>query len=189
MIKKTSPNKIWKIILKSKPLRVLSSLCIVFIVFILIFITAGNIYSNKILANQGEIKQTKSTITSLQSIIEFGKEGEIDNDLLEAKQFAEYQEVIPFITYMEGLFSAVDPKAELTIKSKEEQIFIDHYADYKVGLKVGQKKELFYKALDELYNSQYITQFTNFTMNYKPLEDGSEIKLSNVEFTVRLFLK
>jgi len=189
MIKKISLNKIWTIILKSRPLRVLSFLCAVFIVLILAFVIVGSIYSNKIIASQNEIEQTKSTLANLQSIIEFSQEGEIDNALLEAKQFAEYQEVIPFITYLEGLFTAVDPKAELTIKSREEQIFIDHYADYKVSLKIGQKKELFYKAFDELYNSKYITQLTNFAMNYKPTEDGETTQLSDAEFTIRLFLK
>ena len=189
MIKKISPNKIWKIILKSKPLRVLSFLCAVFIAFILIFVTIGNIYSNKIIASQSEIEQTKNTITSLQSIVDPGKDGEIDNELLEAKQFSDYQEVIPFITYLEGLFTAVDPKAELTIKSREEQIFIDHYADYRVSLKIGQKKDLFFRAFDELYNSQYITHLTNFAMRYKPSENSEITQLSDAEFTIRLFLK
>ena len=189
MIKKISPNKIWQIISKSRPLRVLGFLCIAFIIIILIFITISSIYGGKITASRNEIEQTKSTLANLQSIIEFGQEGEIDNELLESKQFADYQEVIPFITYLEGLFTAIDPKAELTIKSREEQIFIDHYADYKVSLKIGQKKELFYKAFDELYNSKYITQLTNFAMNYKPTEDSEKNQLSDVEFTIRLFLK
>ena len=66
---------------------------------------------------------------------------------------------------------------------------MDHFADYQVRLKTGQNKELFFRALEELYNSRFITHMLNFELDYKPAEDGKFNRLNQVEFVVRLFLK
>ncbi len=96
---------------------------------------------------------------------------------------------IPARTFLENLFSAVDPDAEIIIKSKENQIFIDHFADYTVKLEIKEKKDLFYMALDELDKSRFIINILGFSMNYKPAEDRSINQLDEAELTIRLFLR
>lgn len=188
MIEKITINKIWKIILKRKSLRVLGFLSVIFILLTIASVVADNSYKNKNVANKNEIQQTKDTLVNLQLLAAAEEEGLIDDKLSQIKLFAEYEEVIPFITYLESLFTMIDPEAELTIKSQEKQIFIDHFADYKIILKIGAKKDLFFMALDELYNSRYITKLINFTMNYKRDEDYTN-QFTNAEITIRLYLK
>jgi len=182
MIEKITISKIWKIILKRKSLRVFGFLSVIFILLTIASVVADNSYKNKNIANRNEIQQTKDTLMNLQLL------AAKDDELSQFKEFAEYEEVIPFITYLESLFTMVDPKAELTIRSQEKQIFIDHFADYKIILKIGAKKDLFFMALDELYNSRYINKLINFTMNYKPDEDNAS-QFTNAEITIRLYLK
>ena len=113
----------------------------------------------------------------------------IKEDLFQKKSFANYEEVVPFIAFLESLFTVIDPDAEVIIKSKENQIFIDHFADYTVYFEVNENKELIFKALDELDKSRFIINILNFSMDYKPAGDENLNQLSEVELVIRLFLK
>lgn len=188
-MKEKSFAKILPIVKKNKMLRTLSLLSIVFLVITVALIVIAFSYGEKTQANQSEIEKNLATFENLQSLIQQESGTSAKNALLQKKSFAEYEEVIPFITFLENLFAVIDPKVEITIKSHENQIFMDHFADYQIRLKAGQNKELFFKALEELYESRFITHMLNFEMDYKPTEDGKFNQLSQIEFVVRLFLK
>ena len=188
-MKEKSLIKILPIVRKNKMLRTLSILSVVFLIIIVAVFAVTLSYKEKTQASQSEIEKNLATLEDLQDLIQQESESSTENDLSQKKSFAEYEEVIPFITFLESLFSVIDPKTEITIKSHENQIFIDHFADYQVLFKAGQSKELFFKALEELHDSRFITHIINFELDYKPAEDGQFNKLNQVELVIRLFLK
>jgi hypothetical protein len=180
-----------KIILKNKTLRVMALSCAVFVLLSIIFLFMYSSYRQKIADNDIRIEQAQQTLANLQYLATLEKQeagDTIENSLFAKKSFVGYEEVIPFISMLESLFTMIDPKAEITIRSQEEQIFTDHFADYSVRLKIDDKKELFYKALDELYNSRFVTKITDFTMQYKAAEESNKNEFSEIEFIIRLYL-
>ncbi|MBU0577991.1 hypothetical protein KJ742_06600 [Patescibacteria group bacterium] len=181
-------KKTGKLILKKRVLRILTLLNVVFLIVSIVFLSLFLSYYKKVKENETKIVQTQQTLADLQYLVEIDFNGQIDSDILDEKSFAQYDEVIPFITLLESLFSVIDPQADITIKSQEKQIFIDHYADYRIVLDMNEKKDLFLKALDELYNSSFITKITSFTMNYRQDDDGLTHKLNEVDFVIRLYL-
>lgn len=176
---------------KNRWLRVLSILSVLFLLFSITFTVSFFHYRKRAKAVYTEIERSKTTYAGLESLLSMEEEPlkDTEDNYADRKAFAPYEEVVPFISLLESLFTTVDPKAEITIKSREEQIFIDHFADYGVKLKIGQNKDLFFKALDELSNTRYIAKWISFNVHYKSLEDGSQNTLAEAEFTVRLFLK
>jgi len=115
----------------------------------------------------------------------------IQQSLFEKKSFSSYDEVIPFIAYLEKLFSAIDPEAQITIKSQEGQIFLDHFADYNVDLKMKPEgRDWLYKALDQLYGSRFIVKPMSFTMYYNPPASGTgNSELQEIILVLRLYIK
>ena len=87
------------------------------------------------------------------------------------------------------LFGLIDPKAKISIKNEEKQILTNRYADYEITLTIGKKKELLFKALNELYQSAYLTRITNFNMEYNPIKNKEESELKKVNFTIRLYFE
>jgi len=187
-VSKLISKKTGKLILKKKVLRILVLLSIIFFIISTTFIYLSFSYQKKIKENKTEISQAQQTLDDLQYLVEIDFNSQIESDILNEKSFANYDEVIPFITLLESLFSVIDPKAEITIKSQEEQIFLDHYADYKINLEINEKKDLFFQALDELYNSNFVTKIMSFTMNYKPNDTETVHELNEVDFVIRLYL-
>lgn len=179
--------KTLSIILKSKTLRVFSILSITFLILSITLASFAHSYENKIKTNDTKVQLTQKKLSDLQYLVNIETESD-DDEILELKSFATYEEVIPFITFLESLFAIIDPNSEVTLKSNEKQIFIDHFANYKVNLETGTKKELFFKALDELHNTQFITKLMGFTMNYRPTENNGGNELYEVEVDIRLFL-
>jgi len=162
---------------------------VIFIIFIIVFLTESSVYGKKIDVNNLKIKQNEESLQSLQNLIlNTNKNNDIDLNVFQNKSFADYDEVIPFIALLESMFAPVDPQAEISVKSQQDQIFLNHYADYKINLKFTQK-DLLYKALEELYSSRFITKITDFSMNYSQSEDGKINNFTSFEFTIRLFLK
>ncbi len=135
-----------------------------------------------------EISKNEQLLKSLQQLAMSKGAGDAGNNLFSNKSFAEYDEVIPFVAYVEGLLSEADPAAEVSIKSNEDQIFIDHFADYLVNLKI-KNKEAFFAAMDELHTSKFVVKLLNFSMNYKPREERGNNEFSEAEFSLRLYLK
>jgi hypothetical protein len=189
MEKKTSLKIICNTIIKKKILRVLSSLILICVLFIVISLGIGNHFKNKIIAGKNEIEKNTKLLSELQNLAKGKPSKKAGDDTISKKQFAEYDEVVPFITFLESIFTLIDPGIQISIKSGDEAISINHFADYKISLKTDQKKELFFKALDELYNSSFITKFMDFSIGYKTMGEGEAAQLSDVNFTVRLFLK
>ncbi len=144
-------------------------------------------YEGKVELNREEIASNETLLKSLEAIAL--KEVVAEDETLGRKTFAEYEEVVPFISYIEGVFSEVDPKAEVSVRSKQEQIFIDHFADYIVRLKIDQNIDQLKGALEELNQSRYIINTLKLNMNYKPTGDEQLNYLNQVEFTIRLFLR
>lgn len=180
-------TKIWQIIIRSKILRSLTLLILLLISVIVILGTVFFAYQNKIELSRKEISSNQVLLKSLEAIAQ--KEVVAESESLKRKAFTEYEEVIPFISYVEGLFFEVDPKAEVAIRSKQEQIFIDHFADYTVQLKIDKNIEKLEKALSDLNQSRYITNILSLDMDYKPTGDEELNYLNQVRFTIRLFLK
>lgn len=184
-MKEKSLAKILPLVKKNKMLRTLSLLSVAFLVITGVLIVIAFSYEEKTQANQSEIEKNLTTLENLQTLIQEDPE----SDSSPKKSFAEYEEVIPFITFLENLFAVIDPKVEITIKSHESQIYIDHFADYQIRLKIGENKKIFFKALEELHESSFITHVLNFELDYKPEENEKLNQLSQVEFVIRLFLK
>lgn len=188
-MKKDIFKKIWQIVKWHKILRTSSLLSAIFLLFILILLLFGIFYSRQNDIYKNIIKQNKQTLSVLERLAAAQQSREkINGSLISSKSFAGSDEVVPFITYLEGIFSKADPKAEISFRSQENQIFIDHYADYKVSLKTAQD-QLLASALDKLYNSRYITNIMDFSMFYEAAGKNEKNTLNRVEFGVRLFLK
>ena len=182
-------SKIWPIIKKNKILRSLSLLIGLLVVLIVVLISTFLSYQKKIQINHEEIDKNLIFFEGLQNIAQAKTQESTENNLFQKKSFSSYEEVIPFIAFLENLFSVIDPDAEIVIKSREKQIFIDHFADYSVGLEVKGNKTLFYKALDELKQSRFIINILSFNMDYKPAGEERLNQLDEIEFAIRLFLK
>jgi len=184
-------KKMAEMVRKNRWLRVLLVLGILFLLFTIVFTYYFFIYRNRGEMLYADIEKNKASYTSLEAILNTKEAAPKDSkeNYSDKKAFADYEEVVPFISLLESLFSTVDHKAEITVKSREEQILTDHFADYNVNLKITQNKDLFFKALDELYNTRYIAKWMSFNVHYKTLENGTQNDLAEAEFVVRLFLK
>ncbi len=187
-MRKEKRFKTLRIILKNKTLRIFGVLCTAFLILSIILASLSYSWFEKITNNNSQIEISQKKLSDLQYLVNADAEEEDDDSILETKFFAEYEAVIPFITFLESLFSTIDPEAKIALKSNEKQILIDHFADYKINVDTSTKKDLFFKALDELFNTQFITKLTAFTMNYKPIENGEKNELYEVEFDIELFL-
>lgn len=181
--------KIWLIVKENKFLRSLCLLIGLLIVLIVVLMGTTSSYQQKTQVNHEEIDKNIILFKSLQNTAQAEAKEVAENNIFLKKSFASYEEVIPFIAFLENLFSAIDPDAAIIIKSREKQIFIDHFADYSVRLDVKGNKTLFYEALDELKQSRFIINVLSFNMDYKPAGEDRLSQLDEVEFVIRLFLK
>ncbi len=186
----TKKSRIWPIIKTSKILRSLNLLIALLIILIAVSAAFTLSYRNKYQANQEEILENEQAYENLQKVARADIRAFEEDDVFLKKSFADYEEVVPFIAFLESLFSVIDPEAEIVIKSTEKQIFVDHFADYTVQMNIDEeRKELLYKAFDELKKSRFITNLMEFEMDYKPVGEGEVNRLDRVGFSVRLFLK
>lgn len=188
-MKKDIFKKIWHIVKEHKALRTSVVLNAVFLLFILIFLLFSISYGRQNNIYKDTIKQNKQTLSNLQRMTTVMQNKEkISISPVSNKTFMSSDAVIPFITYLEGIFSKADSKAEISVKSQENQISTDHYADYKISLKNPHEK-LFFDSLDKLYDSSYITNMMVFSIFYDDTnKDGINI-MDRAEFDIRLFLK
>lgn len=185
----TSRNlkKLWPLIKQKKVLRTLSLMNSLFLVLIIVFLIVSASFSKAIGKNHETISQNESLLISLQQLVLNSNQDSMNATMYENKSFAEYDEVVPFVLFMESTFSSVDPQAEIAIKSSEDQIFIDHFADYGARVKIAEK-DAFFEALNSLHNSKYVVKILNFSMLYKQLEAKGQNQFTEVEFVVRLYL-
>ena len=172
-----------------RTLRTLSLLLFIFLVSTLTMAGLNVSYRDKIEVNQSEVSKNLQTLNQFQQMVDQEEEVHFASDLFQKKSFANYDEVIPFIALIENLFSTIDPKAEVTVRSQESQIFMDHYADYEVSVKIDGNVEALYKVLDEINDSRFITNLLEFTLDYKPVGEGQLNQMKIAQFSIRLFLK
>jgi len=164
-------------------------LAVIFLLLTSVFLLVNFSYGKKIQVNQKEIAKNEQALLALQRLILNSENGKgMDISLFQNKSFADYTEVIPFTALLENMFEKVDPEASISIKSHEDQIFADHFADYTIKLKV-ENKEALLKAVEDLYNSRFITKVMNFSMDYTPTQNGKNNELSGIELSLRLYLK
>ncbi len=191
----TERNRLAKafiIIKNNKFLRILNLLSLLMIFGIITLCVINNSYNDKTQANINQIQTSKQLQQSLEAVVqpaETAQTQQTEASILTKKSFAKYEEVIPFVAILENLFSAIDPESEISLKSKEDEISANHYADYTASLKMDSGKiPLFFQAFDELYNSKFITDITGFSISYSPESEGNPSELNRAEITIRLYL-
>jgi len=183
-------DKIGPIIKKSRFLRTLVLLCGIVVLLLVIFLVKGVSVHQEEAKIRSKIQANDLAFENLQKMAKEEEKKAFQQSLFEKKSFSSFEEVIPFIAYLEKLFSAIDPEAQITIKSQEGQIFLDHFADYNVDLKMKPaSKEWLFKAMDQLYGSRFIVKPMSFTMYYNPLEGEGKNELQEIILVIRLYLK
>jgi len=176
------------LIVNNRMLRVTTALTILFLAISITLGTVSRSYADKIASNESQIQTARFEIKKLQEIAMMSDSIYEDN-LSMGKRFAPYSEIVPYINLLESLFAIIDPNSKIDIKNEEKQIFINRFADYEVQLEIGTRKDIFFKALDELHKSKYLTRIIDMNMNYTPDENGENNKLNKVDLTVRLFFE
>jgi len=183
-------KKTIKIIKKDAVLRTLFLLLSIFLILIFIFLVFASSYKGKTNKNSKDVELNIQTLSQLEKIISVDQVDDINKEIALNKKFANYNQVVPFITYLEDLFSIIDPNAVILVKSLESQIFSDHFADYTITFKVNNNIDSMFSILDILYKSEYILKLMNFKMDYEQLETEEKTTnyLSEVYLKIRLYL-
>lgn len=188
---KNNTRKIGQIIKGDRVLRTLALLCVVFILCAVAFLWRGYANRKDERFQRGEIQKNELTFENLKKMAQAAeaKQG-AGSGFFEKKSFANFEEVIPFIAYLEKLFTPLDPEAQITIKSQEGQIFVDHFADYSIDLKINpEKRDYLFKAMDQLFLSRFIVKVMSFSMVYSPVEGKTTNDLKGVSVVIRLYIK
>jgi len=189
MIRDNLLTKVFLIIRGNKFLRTINVLNLIMILGVIALLYTNFSYGAKIQANISGIEASKQLAQSLDTTAQPSQATDTEESILTKKSFAKYENVIPFVAILENMFSVIDPESEVNIKGKEDEMYLNHYADYSVNLKVQKdKKPLFLQAFNELYNSKFITEVTSFSINYLPEIDESIENPDSADFTIRLYL-
>jgi len=187
---KTCAKKIWPIVRKSRVLRTLVLLAVAFIVIALTLLYIGKSYGREAQGRKAEIQSDELMLQKLKAMAKAGQEYAVQKEYFDKKSFAGFEEVIPFIAYLEKLLSPIDPEAQITIKSPEGQIYMDHFADYSIQFKIKpEARGILYRALDQIYLSRFIVKPLSFTLYYNPNEQTERNDLDEVLMILRLYLK
>lgn len=175
------------LIIQNKVLRI--SFLVISTMFILsiTLLYAGTSFAKKVQVNYGQIQDAQSQLIQLQKIVNTE-----DNEIAgktEGREFATYDQIVPFIGLLESLFAIIDSESKITVKNQESEIYINRYADYEIQLSPRGKMELFLKALKELHEAKYLTKIINFTLNYTPTKDGAANAIKDATLTIRLYFE
>jgi len=184
-------NKLKKIanaVLKNTIIRIMLLLTVLFVVIGGTLILTTFAFQNRLGSVESQILDTQKQIDNLQNTINTEETKPHDEKIIQ-RQFAPYEEIVPFISLLENLFGLIDPKAQISIRDEERQILANRYADYQVRLKIGNKKTVLFKALDQLYQSKYLTRIMSFNMEYSTIKDKNESVLDEADFIIRLYFE
>lgn len=180
-------KKITSAVLKNTIIRIMLLLTVLFLVIGGTLILTTFAFRSRLESVENQILDTQRQIDNLQNTINVQEEP-LDEEIIQ-RQFAPYEEIVPFISLLENLFGLIDPKAQINIKDEERQILANRFADYQIRLKVGNKKAILLKALDELYESRYLTRIMTMTMGYTSAKEENESTLEEVNFIIRLYFE
>ena len=180
-------KKMAKLLIQNRTLRSSVILIVLLLIMTIILLAIGMSYSKKIKMNEAQIQDAKAQLIQLQEIVTADEDGNAKK--ISGRNFAPYEEIVPFIGLLESLFAIIDPKSEISVKNEESEIYINRYADYDVQLRPTGKMDLFLKALDELHKSKYLTKIVSFNINYAPKEEGKPNEIQDVDLTIRLYFE
>lgn len=175
-------------IFQKRSIRITLLLNALLLIIIITLVVIGHSYNKKINENENQIQDIKIQLDSLQKAAS-RVETETSDESIADRALAPYEEIVPFIGFLESLFGIIDKDSKITIRNEEKQIRINRYADYEISLKPGKKIELFLKALDGLYKSHYLTKIINFRINYTPAEAGASNSVDNISLVIRLYFE
>lgn len=188
MIKTSFSKKTIALALRQKIIRIMLILSLLLIVICAVLLAITFTYNNRIRANDAQISDVQTQLKNLQTEAN-ATESAATQETLQERALAPYDQIVPFINFLESLFAIIDKDSKITIKDEENQIRINRYADYNVVLSPGDKLDLFLKALDGLYKSKYLTKIINFEISYSPTDDGKNTKISEIDLTIRLYFE
>lgn len=191
-MKKKHQSSYWQILKKSRLLRTLFILIIAFALASIAITWFKFSYNDQIEVLKEEIKKDEEALVGLRRIVETSDQEIVGSDLSDVanKAFADFEEVVPFIGFLENLFISIDPEVQVIIRGQQNQIFIDHYADYRISLSIPSGgTQALYDALAEVEKSTFITKLMSLDLKYDVIDQGQRSELGNVEMLVRLFLK
>lgn len=180
---------IYASIAKNKLIRVMLLLSMLFVILTLILLFFNRSVKTRLSEDEKRIQEIQVQINNLNQNIMENKEALENDELIQKKGFASYDEIVPFISLLEDLFGLLDEKTSILIRDERDQIYSNRYADYEVKLDVGGNTEFFLAALNELHNSKYITRVMNFNMNYNSFTESGVNELKTVSFVIRLFFE
>lgn len=187
MNKKFLEKKWIKLMIQDRILRLCIILILSFGILIIILLSTGSSYKKKVDLNLQQIADAELQLTKLEAALQL-QEKSRDNRVI-GRNFAPYEEIIPFINLLENIFGLIDRETKVTIKDNEKNIYINRYADYEVTLSHEANLPLLYKALDELQKSQFLTKTTSFNMKYKEDEKEKTNEIDEITLTIRLYFK
>jgi cysteinyl-tRNA synthetase len=176
-----------EVILKNKTLRTACILIVLLLIIIITLLFVKSSYASKIAYNQKQIQDSQKQVQALEKII--NQNDATVTDETQGRSFATYDQIVPFISLLESLFSVIDPESKITVKNQEKEIFINRYADYEVSLQPKGKVDLFLKGLDELQNLKYLTKIIDFAINYGPSESNQKNEIQDITLTIRLYFE
>lgn len=188
---KNNVRKIGQIIRGDRVLRTLALLCVIFVLLGIGFLWRSVADRKEERLQRVQIQQNELTFENLKKMAQAAEaKQDAGGEFFEKKSFANFEEVIPFIAYLEKLFAPLDPEAQITIKSQEGQIFVDHFADYSIDLKAKPEKvDFLFKAMDQIFLSRFIVKVMSFSMVYIPSEEKQAGDLKGVSMVIRLYIK
>jgi len=187
MSKFTFNKEISKLLIRNKTLRSSVMLIVLLLILTIVLLSLGISFSTKIEANAGQIQDAESQLFQLQQIV--NEEADAELKKIENRKLAAEDEIVPFISLLENLFAIIDPESEIGLKSKENEIYINRYADYEVQLDDLSKMDLFLKVLDELHESKYLTKIVSFRLNYGVNEESNTNEIRKANLIIRLYFE
>ncbi len=187
MFKNLLNKKMIGLVLQQKSLRLSLLLSGVLFIILIALIITNFTFSKRVTNNENQILDIK---TQLEELDKIASEDEITIDpRVEGRIFAPYDEIVPYVSLLESLFGIIDEESTITIKDKENQIYINRYADYEIRLSPKNRMPLLIKALEELHKSKYISKVTNFSISYSPNKEESGNEVRDVMLTIRLYFE
>lgn len=188
MVQVSLNKRIIGLVLRQKTVRVALLLSGILLVVCIGLFSFSYSFNKKIAENDTQILDIQNQLKNLQMVAS-QPDPEITEEAIKDRVLAPYDQIVPFISFLESLFAIIDKDSKITIKNEEDEIMINRYADYEVRLQPRDKMDILLKALDGLYESRYLTKITNFDVKYVPTEDEIGMEIGEISMVVRLYFE